>query len=52
MDENGEVFLFAEVGYVPDTLCPKESGDGDYIIMDINEDGQIHNWEFDIYEFE
>lgn len=31
--------------YVPDILCPKEEGYGDYIIMDIDEDGNIANWE-------
>ena len=31
-------------GYVPDFLCPADSGYGDYIIMDINEEGQIADW--------
>lgn len=31
--------------YVPDILCPKEEGYGDYIIMDIDEDGYIADWE-------
>lgn len=30
--------------YVPDFLCPKEEGYGDYIIMDIDENGHIDNW--------
>jgi hypothetical protein len=50
-DENGDVVLSAEDGYVPSTLCPKENGLGDYIIMDINEDGIIEDWEFDIDDF-
>lgn len=33
-------------GYVPDCLCPKEEGYGDYIIMDIDKDGKIQDWEF------
>lgn len=33
--------------YVPDILCPSESGYGDYIIMSIDEDGKIKNWEND-----
>lgn len=33
-------------GYVPDCLCPKEEGFGDYIIMDIDENGKIEGWEF------
>lgn len=39
-------------GYVPDTLSPKENGYGDYIIMDINEDGFIQDWEFDADNFQ
>lgn len=31
-------------GYVPDFLCPADSGYGDYMIMDINEEGQIADW--------
>jgi len=27
--------------YVPDCLCPREEGYGDYVIMDIDEDGFI-----------
>lgn len=30
--------------YVPPFLSPKEEGYGDYIIMDIDENGQISNW--------
>lgn len=37
--------------YVPSCLCPKENGYGDYIIMDINEDGKIDGWKFDEQEF-
>jgi hypothetical protein len=50
-DEKGEVVLHAEDGYVPDTLCPNENGFGDYIIMTIDENGFIRNWEFDIDDF-
>ena len=31
-------------GYVPDFLCPADSGYGDYMIMDINEEGHIADW--------
>lgn len=31
-------------GYVPDVMCPKDEGYGDYIIMDINENGFIQKW--------
>ena len=30
--------------YVPDVLCPHGGGYGDYIIMDIDEDGFIKDW--------
>ncbi len=51
-DTNGEVVLSAEDGYVPETLAPKERGYGDYIIMDIDENGQIANWKFNFSDFE
>ena len=50
-DENGEVVFSEEDGYVPDTLSPKERGYGDYIIMDIDENGIIADWEFNIEDF-
>ena len=31
-------------GYVPNIMSPKENGYGDYIIMDINENGFIQGW--------
>ena len=31
-------------GYVPDFLCPADSGYGDYMIMDIDEEGHIADW--------
>lgn len=31
-------------GYVPNFLCPKEDGWGDYVIMDIDENGFIKNF--------
>jgi hypothetical protein len=41
--------VIAKEGYVPDCLCPEEAGYGDYIIMDIDEQGRIVGWvaEFD-----
>lgn len=38
-------------GYVPSTMCPKGKGYGDYIKMDIDENGMIANWIFDIGDF-
>ena len=32
-------------GYVPQFLCPKEDGWGDYVIMDIDEDGFIQDFD-------
>lgn len=31
-------------GYVPNFMYPKENGYGDYIIMDIDENGYIQDW--------
>lgn len=38
-------------GYVPDIMCPKDSGYGDYIIMDVDQDGFIKNWVVDLSDF-
>lgn len=32
-------------GYVPTTMCPAENGYGDYIIMNIDENGKIEDWD-------
>ena len=37
--------------YVPRMLSPKEEGWGDYIIMDIDADGQIQHWKISFDEF-
>jgi hypothetical protein len=46
-DSQGNV-LAEKDGYVPSCMSPKESGYGDYIIMDIDENGQIQDWSFDV----
>ena len=51
LDENGNIILQAEDGYVPSTLSPAENGYGDYIIMSVDENGKIEDWEFDIDDF-
>jgi hypothetical protein len=51
-DETGSVVLSEDNGYVPDTLSPKVNGYGDYIIMDIDENGMIADWYFDIEDFQ
>ena len=50
-DENGQVLLKSEGDYVPGSLSPKENGYGDYIIMDIDADGFIKDWDFNISDF-
>lgn len=39
-------------GYVPNIICPKSEGFGDYIIMKIDENGKIANWKIDLSDFE
>jgi hypothetical protein len=39
-------------GYVPNIMCPEDSGYGDYIIMKIDENGKINNWVVDLSAFE
>lgn len=41
----GDAVVSEYDGYVPDFLCPKEEGYGDYIIMDIDSNGYIKNWD-------
>jgi hypothetical protein len=43
-DSNGDRFLAREQEYVPNILCPGGSGYGDYIIMEIDENGVIADW--------
>jgi hypothetical protein len=43
-DTEGNTILSIEQDYVPEIMCPKGGGYGDYIIMDIDENGQIANW--------
>lgn len=46
LDDNGEVIDAVVDEYVPGWLSPKENGYGDYIIMDIDENGFIQKWKF------
>lgn len=43
ISEDG-VVVYSDEDYVPDFLCPLEEGYGDYIILDIDEDGYIKGW--------
>lgn len=44
IDVDGNVVKRYE-DYVPDFLCPKEAGYGDYVIMDIDENGFIQDFD-------
>lgn len=50
-DEDGNTVLSIEEYYVPKIACPAENGYGDYIIMNIDENGKIANWKLDIDDF-
>lgn len=51
LDENNNIIKEID-GYVPNIMCPKDSGYGDYVIMDIDENGFIQDWEVDLEAFE
>lgn len=51
MDEKQEVIKSIE-GYVIKMMCPKEAGWSDYVIMDIDENGIIKDFEVDLSDFE
>ena len=44
IDDKSSYIYTIENDYVPDFMCPVEPGYGDYIIMNIDEDGKIENW--------
>ena len=46
-NEDGKHIAFCGDGYVPRFLAPKGQGFGDYIILNIDAEGQIKNWKFD-----
>lgn len=43
LDDSGETLAIKD-GYVPDCMSPGGRGYGDYIIMSIDENGKIENW--------
>ncbi len=45
LDKSGENIACVE-SYVPECLSPKEDGFGDYIILEIDEDGHIDGFDF------
>jgi hypothetical protein len=44
LDKRQRFLIERKQCYVPPFLCPKEEGYGDYIIMDIDENGFIKDW--------
>lgn len=44
VDNNGNVIKRFDCDYVPDYLAIEDSGFGDYVIMNIDSNGYIHNW--------
>jgi hypothetical protein len=44
--------VYSKDGYVPEIMCPEGNGYGDYIIMKVNENGYIANWDADLSDFE
>ncbi len=49
--ENEEIIKKVE-NYVPDILCPKEYGYGDYVILDIDANGHIEDWDMSDWELQ
>jgi len=50
LDEHKSIVSELE-GYVIGMMCPKENGYGDYVIMDIDENGFIKDFKADLSEF-
>ena len=51
LDPEKNILLSIHNDYVPSILSPEDSGYGDYIIMEIDEDGFIRDWKADISDF-
>lgn len=50
LDKDGNEVKYID-GYVPDIMCPKGNGYGDYIIMEVDESGTIQNFRPVLNEF-
>lgn len=50
LDENQKEIKSFE-GYVPVMMCPERNGYGDYVIMNVDENGKISNWDVDFSDF-
>lgn len=46
MAQDESKHVLSKSGYVPDCLSVKDNGYGDYIIMKVDSDGIIQDWEF------
>jgi len=51
IDDEHNVICELKNEYVPRTMSPKRDNEGDYIIMNIDENGKIRNWKFYFAEF-
>lgn len=51
LDENEDEILKSNGYYVPNSMCPDGNGYGDYIIMKIDNNGIIEDFQLDIEEF-
>ena len=49
-DEYGN-HMYHREGYVPSCMYPDADGFGDYIILSVDENGFIQNWQFDPEDF-
>ena len=50
--DNANSLIVQIDGYVPSIMCPEGNGYGDYVIMNIDEKGQIANWVVELNAFE
>lgn len=50
VDSTGAIICRLDDDYVPNILCPQDKGYGDYIIMEIDEEGYIHNWDKELIQ--
>lgn len=51
MNRNGHIVAFSNKSFVSKTLCAGASGYEDDIIMNIDENGMIQDWEFEVSDF-
>lgn len=51
-DDSGEIVAKIEDDYVPRVMCPDKNGYGDYIIMNIDENGQIDKWNNNLFMYD